>query len=167
MPAFRVTGGVLRGALVSDNYPGNELPGAEGPVDPGYGIEAGGGHPWVPGHLPPMPPQVWPPLTPTNPIQPAPPGTPPGVIWPPVNRPVDPGYGRPDVGAGHPGGGPMPGNPPRPDNTLPTGGARPDNSLPSQTYWVVVGIPGVGWRYTTIDPSLEIGYPLPPTAEPK
>jgi hypothetical protein len=31
----------------------------------------------------------------------------------------------------------------------------------------VCGIPGVGWRYVAVDPSLSVGYPLPPTPEPK
>jgi hypothetical protein len=30
-------------------------------------------------------------------------------------------------------------------------------------YWVVCGIPGVGWRYVCVDPSLQPGMPLPPT----
>jgi hypothetical protein len=59
-------------------------------------------------------------------------------------------------------------NPARPDNSLPGGqGGQIDNSLPSQTFWVVCGIPGVGWRYIAIDPSLSIGGGPAPTPEPK
>lgn len=177
MSVVRVTGGTLNVEDAGGVFPGHDLPGT--PVFPGHDLPSGG-HPWVPGHLPDPPPNIWPPLTPSHPIQPAPPGTPPGVIWPPIHGPVDPGYGRP-VGPGHVGGGPMPGVPARPDQGLPTppagapphpdqglpGGTHPDQGLPSKTYWVVVGIPGVGWRYTTVDPSLSIGYPLPPAATPK
>jgi hypothetical protein len=124
-----------------------------GPTDPGYGVgEVVGGHPGhelpgapaIPGHeLPSPPPGVWPPLSPSQPIQPAPPGTPPGTIWP---------------SPGHPSQG-LPGAPPSP--------GHPDQGLPSKTYWLVVGIPGIGWRYVAIDPSLSAGHPLPPTAEPR
>jgi hypothetical protein len=105
----------------------------------------------VPGHLPPPPPGVWPPPNGTLPIVPAPPDTPPGAIWPPLgNPPIWSGGVTPPV---HPGGGPVP----------PEAGTKP----PSEVFWVVVGIPGYGWRYTAVDPSLTAGYPLPPTAEPK
>jgi hypothetical protein len=39
--------------------------------------------------------------------------------------------------------------------------------LPSGKFWVVAGIPGVGWRYVCVDPSLEAGMPLPPAPAPK
>lgn len=139
-----------------------------GPTDPGYGVDEGArpGHglpnaPVIPGNLPSPPPSVWPPLTPSTPIQPAPPGTPPGTIWP---SPGHPSAGLP-VGPGHPDAG-LPPSPGHPDAGLPSGG-RPDQGLPSKTYWIVAGIPGVGWRYVAIDPSLSVGYPLPPTAEPR
>jgi hypothetical protein len=95
--------------------------------------------------LPEPPPGIWPPPSFTHPIVPVPPNSTlpiiPGTIWP---------------------------NPARPDNSLPGGGGgHIDNSLPSQTFWVVCGIPGVGWRYIAIDPSLTIGHPLPPHPEPK
>lgn len=157
-------------------HPDQGLPPGEGPVDPGYGVgEEGpdqGLPPLSPGlpdqGLPPNPPGIWPPLTPSHPIQPAP-GVPPGAIWPPVNRPVDPGYG---VGDGaHPGQG-LPGSPPAPGQGLPptTGGGRPDQGLPSRTFWVVAGIPGVGWRYVCVDPDAHVpSHPIarPPTAQPK
>ena len=80
MPTFRVTGGALTLDSVGGNYPSNELPGVEGPVDPGYGISSD--RPSNPIVLPPDPPGVWPGPRPSHPIVIAPPGTPPGVIWP-------------------------------------------------------------------------------------
>jgi hypothetical protein len=159
-------------------HPDQGLPGEEGEVDPDYGIEGGGrpdqGLPGLPplgGHrpdqgLPKPPPGVWPPLTPSHPIQPAPPGTPPGTIWPPVNgRPTDPDYGI-DEG-GRPGQG-LPPSPGRPDQGLPPAPARPDQGLPKpQVFWIVAGIPGVGWRYVCVDPALVVGHPLPPHPQPK
>jgi phospholipid/cholesterol/gamma-HCH transport system substrate-binding protein len=156
-------------------YPGNPLPGyghpdqglPEHPIDPGYG--GGIGAPPDPGYdLPVPPPGVWPPPNGTLPIVPAPPGTPPGAIWPPVgNPPVWSGGVNPP----HPGGGPAPGRPARPDAGLPPGQpARPDQGLPGAsggTFWIVAGIPGVGWRYVCVDPSLVAGMPLPPAPEPK
>jgi hypothetical protein len=131
-------------------YPGHDLP--EAPVFPGHDLPSGGGGrpsqglpggPAIPGHLPAPPPGVWPPLMPSAPIQPAPPGTPPGSIWPPVN-------------------------PPHPDVQPPTGPPPVAGTpLPEKTYWLIAGIPGVGWRYVAVDPSLVAGMPLPPTAEPK
>ena len=38
MPTFRITGGVLSLAEQGTNYPDNELPPVQGPVDPGYGM---------------------------------------------------------------------------------------------------------------------------------
>lgn len=160
-------------------HPDQSLPGAERPVDPSYGIDLGAG---IDNTLPPGPPGVFPPLVPSHPIQPAPPGTPPGTIWPPMFAPVDPGYGQGALMPPHASGQPLPtpptgSAPPRP-TPAPTP-PRPDQGLPSKTYWVVVGIPGVGWRYCAIDPSLrpDQGLPsgppahpdqgLPPTAEPR
>ena len=109
----------------------NELPEGEEGVDPGYGIEAGGGT--INNDLPRPPPGVFPPPVAAHPIVPAPPGTPPGTIWPPVN-------------------------PDRPNQGLPGGsGARPDQGLPGdKTFWVVVWIPGYGWKYVAVDPTLQI-----------
>lgn len=144
--------------------PGFGRPGGGRPVDPGFGIDLGAG---IDNTLPSPPPGVFPPLVPSHPIQPAPPGTPPGVIWPPLFGPVDPGYGHGGVVPPHPSGQPVPGGG-RPDNALPGGGGgQIDNALPSKTYWVVVGIPGVGWRYIACDPSLVAGMPLPPAPQPK
>lgn len=48
-----------------------------------------------------------------------------------------------------------------PSDDLPTGII--DNSLPSKTYWFLVGIPGVGWRFVAVDLSLKINTgPVPP-----
>lgn len=78
--------------------------------------------------LPAPPPGVWPPLSPTHPIAPAPPDTPPGAIWPPIGKPPN-----------------WPSKPePEPE---------PPIGLPEK-FWVVAGIPGVGWRYVCVDTSL-------------
>jgi hypothetical protein len=160
----------------------------EGPVDPGFG---GGGLPPHPSHglpgvppgstLPEPPPGIWPPPDFTRPIVPIGPDNTlpvqPGTIWPSPGRPARPDQGLP--GGGHISGQPIPGQPARPDQGLPGQPARPDNSLPSGKFWVVAGIPGVGWRYVCVDPSLEVGggpmpggpsrpdQTLPPTPEPK
>ena len=152
-------------------HPDQGLPGHEGETDPGYGLDLGG-HPDqglpgggnIPGHLP-APPPTWPPLSASHPIQPAP-GVPPGTIWPSPGRPDRPNQGLP--GGGHASGQPVP--PPsggRPDQGLPSTPGTPGHDLPSNTFWVVAGIPGVGWRYVCVDPSLTAGTPLPPTATPK
>ena len=167
MPTFRVTGGALTLDSAGSNYPSNELPGG-GHIDNSLPP----GMPPIGSTLPEPPPGVWPPLTPSFPIQPAPPGTPPGSIWPPIH-PVYPSHGLPPS-PGHPDAG-LPPAPARPGQPLPpspghpSGGPvqPPGSTLPAKTWWVVVGIPGVGWRYAAIDPSLDAGMPLPPTAEPK
>ena len=142
----------------------NELPEGEEGVDPGYGIEAGGGT--INNDLPRPPPGVFPPPVAAHPIVPAPPGTPPGTIWPPVN-PDRPNQGLPGGSGGRPDQG-LPGSQPGVDNTLPGGsGARPDQGLPGdKTFWVVVWIPGYGWKYVCVDPSLQInaGPARPPAS---
>jgi len=174
MAILKVTGGALNVEL------------SGGATDPGFGGGIGAGHPdnSLPPGMPPIgstlpepPPGIWPPLTPSSPIQPAPPGTPPGSIWPPIwtgspghpAHPLPPTPGRPDAGLpvqpghpdaglpaqpGHPSGGPVP----------PQAGAKPPES---KVWYVVAGIPGVGWRYVAIDPSLVAGMPLPPAPEPE
>jgi hypothetical protein len=76
------------------------------------------------------------------PIVPAPPDTPPGVIWPPF---LHPDQGLPGVPPPVPGQG-LPGQPPQPDQGLP--------GHPQGKFWIVAGIPGYGWRYVCVDPSL-------------
>ena len=129
-------------------HPDNELPGHEGPVDPGYGIDLGAG---IDNSLPAPPPGIWPPPNFGRPIVP---------IGPDNTLPVQPGTIWPS-----------PGKPARPDNTLPTPPSgqppRPDHTLPSQKFWIVCGIPGIGWRYVCIDPSLSVGNALPPHSEPR
>lgn len=181
MPRVRVTDGYLTVDTLS----------AEGPVDPGFGggvggahpghdLPGGGLHPWIPGHLPEPPPGIWPPLTPSHPIQPAPPGTPPGSIWPPIGGPSHPiAPGSPGAPA-HPIAPPSPGTPTHPvapgspgtpaHPIAPGSPGAPDQGLPPsgsapKTYWVVVGIPGVGWRYAALDPS--VSAPIAPTPAPK
>jgi hypothetical protein len=156
--------GFLR--IRTGDHPDHELPGGEVPDQglPGAPVYPDQG-------LPTPPPGVWPPLTPSHPIQPAPPGTPPGVIWPPVGAPPRPDHGLPPTGGAPPrpdqGLPPTGGAPPRPDQGLPPPPAHPDQGLPSKTYWVVCGIPGVGWRYVAVDPSLTVSPPIAPTPAPK
>ena len=183
MPIVKVSGGYLRVAAIGRGHPDHELPGyghpdqglPEAPIDPGFGggIASGpdGGY-----DIPLPPPGTWPPPSSTLPIVPAPPGTPPGAIWPPIGRPPSWGGGipanpaRPDQGLppdpAHPDQG-LPPDPAYPSQGLPPSSGHPDQGLPSRVFWVVVGIPGVGWRYAAIDPSLQPGTPLPPTPEPK
>jgi hypothetical protein len=170
MPTVRVTGGALQiehvggGGLTPDQ--GLPAPGA-----PGHDLPSGGAHPWFPGHLPEPPPAVWPPPTVSHPIQPAPPGTPPGAIWPSPGHPSHPIAGRPE----HPSGQPVP---PPGGSTLPIAPGIPTPPIESKVYWVVAGIPGVGWRYVAVDPSLVVGGgpatppgqvapPIAPTPEPR
>ena len=168
-------------------HPDAGLPGHEGPTDPGYGISI-----HRPDNSLPPPPGIWPTPSIGSPIVPVDPGfgggipVQPGTIWPSPGRPPHVG-GGPMPGGGHPGGGPMPGRPARPDaglpaqpghpsgqpvpggqpdNTLPGGGTI-DNTLPSKTYWMLCYCPSLGWRYVSVDPSLEVGMPLPPAAQPK
>jgi hypothetical protein len=46
----------------------------------------------------------------------------------------------------------------------PDAGTKPPEA---KTYWVVVGIPGVGWRYAAIDPTAVVSPPIAATPEPK
>ena len=145
-----------------EGHPDNELPGMEGPVDPGYGIDLGAG---IDNTLPSPPPGIWPPPSHARPIVPIIDNTlpvAPGTIWPSPGRPPHVG-GGPVVRPPHASGQPVPGDPAHPDQGLPAGGARPDNTLPSGKFWIVAGIPGLGWRYVCVDPSLEVGYPMPPS----
>ena len=140
---------------VSPGHSDNSLPGMEGPTDPGYGHGIAGG---IPGNLPVPPPGIWPPPSFTHPIIP---------ISPDNSLPVQPGTIWPKPGA-----------PERPSNELPGSPSTPDNSLPTSKFWVVAGIPGIGWRYVCVDPSLTVGnalptkpptagQPLPPNPAPK
>lgn len=149
--------------IVAGGQPDNELPGNQPGIDnslPSLGVG-------IDNTLPAPPPGVWPPPTLGNPIVPVPPiaNVPPGTIWPSPGAP-----NRPDNTL--PGGRParpdntLPNAPARPDNTLPGTGGQPDNSLPSGTFWVVAGIPGMGWRYIAVDPSLTVGHPLPNPTPP-
>lgn len=133
------------GGGVGGMHPDQGLPGIEGPVDPGFGIDLGAG---IDNELPHPPVGVWPPPSFERPIVP---------IGPDNTLPVQPGTIWPN-----------PGKPPRPDQGLPGGGdGHVDNGLPSGKFWVVCGIPGLGWRYVCVDPSLSVGNELPATGEPK
>jgi hypothetical protein len=134
--------------------PGHDLPGHGhiGGLPPGVNI---------PGHeLPAPPPGMWPPPTGGAPIAPAPPNTPPGAIWPPPNLPSHALPGAPPGTSGQ--------APNVPSQGLPgASGGAPSQGLPSTKFWVVCGIPGVGWRYVCVDPSLVAGTPAPPAPAPK
>lgn len=133
--------GFLRvGRRGGGEHPDNELPGGGGPIDPGFG---GGiaARPDPDFDIPLPPPGVWPPPNGTLPIVPAPPGTPPGVIWP---------------------------RPPGIDNTLPPSGGGGGGTLPiERTFWMLCYCPSLGWNYVTVDPTLKPGNELPPHPEPK
>ena len=154
-------------------HPDQGLPGIEGPVDPGYGVDEG----LFPDHeLPTPPPGIWPPPVSIWPPTPLPPDypMPPGSIWPPV-RPDRPDQGlprppvRPDQG--------LPGSPPAPDQGLP--GGRPPHVgggpvIPSHKFLVAIVALGAGGPkvigYTVVDPSLRPDQGLPggpPVAQPK
>jgi hypothetical protein len=132
-----------------------------GPIDPGYGYPL-------------------PPITEYPTPGPVPPGYVSGQPVPPT-YPVDPGYGLPAP----PHVWPQPPRPEHPDNSLPPVPVRPthpiylppagpDNSLPlppgavwpplppelSGEVMVIVWIPGVGWRWTTVDTTLEPTHPI-------
>lgn len=168
----------------------------DGPVDPGYGVDAGlrpdqglpspgyPSHQPVPGPIDPGYGYPLPPITEYPTPGPVPPGYVSGQPVPPT-YPVDPGYGLPTP----PTVWPQPPRPAHPDNSLPPIQARPshpiylpppgapDNSLPLPpgAVWpplppelegeilVIAWIPGVGWRWTTIDTDLQ---PTPPIAQP-
>jgi hypothetical protein len=156
------------------------------PVDPGYDIPVG------PGCFPPPPVITWPPPQPVYPSLPIY-IRPPHVGGGPMpGRPGHVGGGPtlPEVDNTLPGDQPgidntLPGGrPPNIDNTLP--GSQPgiDNTLPPVdlppgAVWpplpptiqgevmCLVWIVGVGYRWTTIDPSLSVGNPIAPTPQPK
>ena len=76
--------GFLR--VTEPGRPDNSLPGA--PTYPDQGLP--GEPPYPDQGLPSPPPGVWPPPVPSHPIVPAPPGTPPGTIWPSPGHPTHP-----------------------------------------------------------------------------
>jgi hypothetical protein len=167
MARVHVMGGYLNVEGMSGGYPGNELPGDQPGIDNSL---PPGVPPYLDNTLPEPPPGIWPPPGMGRPIVPVRPDNAlpvvPGTIWPSPGLPPHAGHVLP--GVPHPGGGPMPGTPARPDNTLPGGqGGQIDNALPSQTFWALVYMPSLGWRFVAVDPSLRPGMPLPPAAQPK
>jgi hypothetical protein len=143
--------------------PDQGLPDGEGPVDPDYGIESGGGGIW-PGlpdqGLPAPPPGVWPPLTPEHPWLPIAPGGGP-------SHPIAPG-----------GSGGSPSHPIAP------GGGSPSHpiELPPGTIWpplppgvsgkylalVLIGGGGKGamYRYVVVDADQRPEQPIAPGGQP-
>lgn len=104
-------------------------PGEE--VDPGYGVELPLG-PSHPIELPEPPPGVWPPPTPSHPIVPIPP-TKPGEEGKPGQLPsLPPGTIWPPPG--------------KPDQPI---------ALPPGKFAVLVIVPGYGYKYVIVDPSLK------------
>lgn len=155
------------------------------PIDPGFGGGLPAPPPglWPPPNatLPivPAPPDtppgaIWPPIghppswgggIPARPpVISGGPATPPG-------RPARPDAGLPTPPGAHPGGGPAtpPGRPPSvgggpatPPGLHPGGGpvTPPPTTKPIEPptkFWIVAGIPGVGWKYVCVDPSLQPG----------
>jgi hypothetical protein len=143
-----------------------------GPVDPGYGVPG----PVDPGYGVPLPPvTIWPsPGTPTHPIV-LPPTYPvapdqglpqPPTVWPLPPHPVDPGYGVPvPIGPDHPIYYPPVG--PNNDLPLPPGAVWPPlppyvSTGPVGQLMCFVWIPGIGYRWTTIDVNLKPEHPIVP-----
>jgi hypothetical protein len=133
----------------SGNYPDNALPGEQ----PGIDNSLPGGQPGIDNALPIPPPGVWPPPVPSHPIVPAPPGTPPGTIWPSPGHPS-----HPIAPGGSPG---VPTHPIAPGG----GGTQPSHPIASGTYWMLVYTPGHGWQYVVVDPSLSVDA-SPPAPQP-
>jgi hypothetical protein len=147
---LRVTGG----------RPDQGLPGGGGEIDntlPGGGW--GGGE--IDNTLPP-PPGIWPPPTTIWPPIALPPDypMPPGSVWPPV-RPPHAGHPLPPGGIA---GQPLPPAPGRPDAGLPPGHAPSGKFLVAIVAAAAGGLRVIG--YTVVDPSLDVGMPLPPGAPP-
>lgn len=131
--------------------PDQGLPGVEGPVDPGYGVDVGGrpSHPIV---TPPMLPGVWPkPGEPSHPIY-----LPPSV-WPGPGTPGHPIY----IPIG-------PDNtlPPYIDNSLPEGPVvwpplPPDSGLSGKVAILIV-VFGYGYRWLVVDTDAKPAHPIAP-----
>jgi hypothetical protein len=134
--------------------PDNTLPGVEGPVDPDYGVDEGGGGD-IDNELPSPPPGIWPPLTPDHPWEGLKPDhpieLPPGAIWPPLPPDVTGKYlALVLIGGG--GQGAMY------RYVVIDADARPDNELPGG------GRPS---RPATPGGHPDQGLPQPPPAQPK
>jgi hypothetical protein len=110
---------------VTGERPDQGLPPSGGPIDPDYGVDVGG----RPSHdLPPLP------GAPDNSLPPPPPG-----VWPPLTpaNPIEPA---------------PPGTPP--GAIWPPPGT-PEHPIAPGVFYVIAGIPGIGWRYVAVDPSLQ------------
>jgi hypothetical protein len=123
-------GGTTHLAMItplSGERPSHDLPAWEGPADPGFGIEAGGGeHPWWGGGRPARPDQ----------------GLPAGGGHPSTGFPLDPA--RPDNSL--PAGGTQ--VPPEISNALPPPGGDLTNQIV-----VAVYVPGKGWTAKAYPPA--------------
>lgn len=135
IPLSELGGGIPgQGLPIPPVYPGHGLPGGQ-PL-PGHDLP--GGPPPTAGQLPVLPPSVWPPVAggPSNPIV-----LPPAAGNLPV-YPIKPDQGLPDI----PPGVVWPPLPP---------------SAGSGKAIALVAISGVGYRWTIIDTSLTVGFPMP------
>jgi hypothetical protein len=144
------------------NYPDQGLPEGEEPVDPGFGVGR-------PPHVGNLPPGMFPPHLPIVPRPPRPPH-----IWPPSGH-VDNTLPLPpeDLLPAHPDQGlppnvgqlpVFPGTPAEPGTIWPPLPGLPEAS---GNLLVIVWVPGVGYRWAVIDPSLTVDNDLPPERAPK
>jgi hypothetical protein len=84
-----------------------------------------------------------------------------GVVIPPMpgnELPPPPGVWPPPT-ATHPI---VPAEPGTPPGVIWPSPGTPENPIASTPSWVLVYIPGYGWKFVVVDPSLVAGTPLPP-----
>lgn len=126
-----IVGRIRRLVRPGGGTPEHPIAPPEEEVDPGYGIELPIG-PSHPIELPEPPPGIWPPPTPSHPIVPLPPagGGAPGTPTQPIALP--PGMIWPSPG--------------KPEQPI---------ALPPQKFAVLVYVPGYGYKYVIVDPSLK------------
>jgi hypothetical protein len=186
MARVRVSGGYLNVEAVNPGRPDQGLPpGVDGPVDPGYGIDAGlrpdhGFNPDYPSNAlpgaPPYPSQGLPPYVDhTLPLPPDYPDNslPPIAGHPLPPEPVYPSNGLPIYPPPTEGGTPEHPIviPPPPPGAIWPPLPKPPEGTP-ETVIAVVFIQNAGWFYVAIDPDAVwpaqgLPGPQPPTAQPK
>jgi hypothetical protein len=162
-------GGPPPGIWPSPGHPAHPIVLPPGPVDPGYGIPL---PPVISHPIPPTPehPIALPPTYPVDPDY----GLPlPPTVWPEPPKPVDPDYSVPvPILPTHPIY--LPAGPNH-DLPLPPGAIYPPlppyvSTGPVGQLMCFVWIPGVGYRWTTIDVNLKPEHPIvipPSTVPPK
>ena len=157
MARVHVTGGYLNVEGMSGGYPDNSLPGEQPGIDNSLPIPSSTAS------------GVWPPPVPAHPHS------------------ADPAWGQ-HAAAGHDLAQPWPSSAPdcawrgttyshasdsswrlaseaRSDATADGMDPHPSHPIASGTYWCLVYLPGFGWKYVVIDPSLEINAE-PPAPQP-